>query len=122
MGVVTVNDSFYPWNDYPYDAFCRLLSDYKKFMVDFTPTNRDDDLRSGLPSRLMYWYPHYILSLYDCARQGIDFRVYLDSFHPYNKNYFEAVFVETTKTLDKLLEGHKTNFLDEYIIKNGKLK
>ena len=91
-------------------------------MIDFIPTTREEDLRTGLPSRLMYWYPMYILNLYDCVRQGVDWRVYLDSFHPYNKNYFEAVFIETTKSLDKILEGYKTNFLDEALIKNGKLK
>jgi len=107
----------------PYDAYCKLLSTHKNYLTPFTPSTMENDLKSGKANRLVFWYPDYILILYDLADKGINYKDYLEGLNLNNYWIFVDLFTDTSKKLDKILnEQFNNNILDEKKIKNGKLK
>lgn len=113
----------FPLGEIPYDAYSKLLTTHRSYLKPFVPSRMEEDLKSGEANALVYWYPNYILSLYDLASEGIPFEHY---FRPINiQNYwlFIDLFVDTAKKLDKLTNNKiKDNILGESRIINGKLK
>jgi hypothetical protein len=113
----------FPLGELPYDAFSKLLTTHKSYLKPFEPTTMDEDLKTGKANALVYWYPVYIITLYNLTMQGISFESYLDSFNERNYLVFIDLFASTTKKLDKLLEKKlNENILGETGIIKGKLK
>lgn len=115
--------TMFPLNELPYDAYSKLLSTHRSYLKPFIPTKMDEDIRTGEANALVYWYPVYIITLYNLALQGIPFEEYLNSFNARNYWVFIDLFAETTKKLDKLVEKKlNDNVLGETRIIQGKLK
>lgn len=82
-----------------------------------------EDLKTGDANALVYWYPVYVLTLYNLALQGIPFEEYFNSFNARNYWIFIDIFADTTKKLDKLIEKKlNENVLGETGIIKGRLK
>lgn len=82
-----------------------------------------EDIKSGRPTPLVYWYPQYADFLYEIAISGGFFREFLAGFHPTNITWFDRLFKEQADKLDKLAtKTLKLNHLNEATIKNGRLK
>jgi hypothetical protein len=115
--------TMFPLNELPYDAYSKLLSTHRSYLKPFIPTKMDEDIRTGEANALVYWYPVYIITLYNLALQGIPFEDYLNSFNARNYWVFIDLFADTTKKLDKLVEKKlNDNVLGETRIIQGKLK
>ena len=115
--------TMFPMGELPYDAYSKLLSTHRSYLKPFIPTKMDEDIRTGEANALVYWYPVYIITLYNLALQGIPFEDYLNSFNARNYWVFIDLFAETTKKLDKLVEKKlNDNVLGETRIIQGKLK
>lgn len=115
--------TMFPLGELPYDAYSKLLTTHKSYLKPFIPTKMDEDIRTGEANALIYWYPVYIITLYNLALQGIPFEEYLNSFNPRNYWVFIDLFADTTKKLDKLVEKKlNDNVLGETRIVQGKLK
>jgi hypothetical protein len=115
--------TMFPLNELPYDAYSKLLSTHRSYLKPFIPTKMDEDIKTGEANALVYWYPVYIITLYNLALQGIPFEEYLNSFNARNYWVFIDLFAETTKKLDKLVEKKlNDNVLGETRILQGKLK
>jgi hypothetical protein len=113
----------FPLNELPYDAYSKLLTTHKSYLKPFVPTKMSDDLKSGDANALVYWYPVYIITLYNLSMQGISFEEYLNSFNERNYWVFIDLFADTTKKLDKLVEKKlNENILGETGIIKGRLK
>jgi hypothetical protein len=123
----------FPLGEIPYIAIDRLttlkMSDPKMgwwvplFDDHWTSSDMSQDLRSGRPTPLVYWYPSYADTLYDMSLEGQDFRKFLIGFHPENLRWFTVLFKEQVRKLDKLAAKNlKLNHLNEATIKNGVLK
>ena len=115
--------TMFPLNELPYDAYSKLLSTHRSYLKPFIPTKMDEDIKTGEANALVYWYPVYIITLYNLALQGIPFEEYLNSFNARNYWVFIDLFADTTKKLDKLVEKKlNDNVLGETRIIQGKLK
>jgi hypothetical protein len=113
----------FPLSEIPYEAYARLLDTHRSYLKPFIPNTLVSDLKLGKANRLIYWYPRYILDLYDLANKGLDYLAYLDSFHETNSWYFKDVFRETCEKLDKIKDKKlNENILGEIRIKNGSIK
>lgn len=113
----------FPLNELPFDAYSKLLGTHKSMLKTFVPTNMHEDLKTGEANRLIYWYPRYVITLYDLALQGEPYETYLESFNPRNYWIFADIFAETTRKLDRLLyKKLNINERDETRIINKKLK
>lgn len=113
----------FPLNELPYDAFSKLLTTHRSCLKPFVPSNYQDDLKTGNANALVYWYPVYIITLYDIALQGESYKVYLQSFNPKNYWLFLDLFVDTAKKLDRLTDNKlNNNILGETRITKKKLK
>lgn len=115
--------TMFPLNELPYDAYSKLLSTHRSYLKPFIPTKMDEDIKTGEANALVYWYPVYIITLYNLALQGIPFEEYLNSFNARNYWVFIDLFADTTKKLDRLVEKKlNDNVLGETRIIQGKLK
>jgi hypothetical protein len=107
----------------PYDAYCKLLTTHKLYLKPFTPSTMENDLKTGNANALVFWYPDYVLKLYDLADLGISYKDYFENLNAKNYWIFTDLFADTSKKLDRLINTQlNNNILDEKKIKNGKLK
>jgi hypothetical protein len=115
--------TMFPLGELPYDAYSKLLTSHKSYLKPFVPTMMSEDLKTGNANALVYWYPVYVLTLYNLALQGIPFEVYFNSFNARNYWVFIDIFADTAKKLDKLIEKKlNENVLGETGIIKGRLK
>ena len=104
----------FPLMEIPFDAYSKLLDSHKKYLVPFIPSKMEDDLMTGTYNTMVYWYPRYVLKLYDLAYEGLDFKIYLDALNTKNYFIFVELFSDTTKKLEKLAKKNvKLNHLGE---------
>lgn len=121
----------FPLGEIPYRAIDRLSTirgtvitgRLPIFDESWYPQEWKEDIKSGKPTPLVYWYPYYKDLLFDISLEGENFRDFLRGFHVYNSYYFDLIFVEVSNTLDKLAKTSlKLNHLNEITIKNGRMK
>jgi hypothetical protein len=111
-----------PLGEVPFLTIDRLV-EKKKFDPDFVPGNWKEDLKTGRPTPLVYWYPQYIDFLYEIAMNGESHQQFLWDFNPYNWYWFPMLFKEVDGKLVKLANNSiRLNHLDETLITNGKVK
>jgi hypothetical protein len=117
-----------PLGEIPYLAVSRLMGGnfhepYRTFDINFLPNVWHEDIKAGLPTPLVYWYPQYIDFLYEIAMEGDDPMIFLNDFHKCNEELFREIFEEIHKKLVKLQSNSvRLNHLDELRISNGKVK
>ena len=113
-----IDPTFFPLGEIPFDAYQKLLGEFRSLCRKFIPTNWQDDLKSGDANAVIYWYPVYIDYLYKEVSEGRKWKDFLSSFHYANHHYFMQIFQSTTLKLDTILRGNvKSNPLGELTVK-----
>lgn len=117
----------YPIGEIPFETMEKAIK-YKRFIRgeyivalrhDFVPTTKEQDLKTGGISELIYWYPDYIDDLYAAVIVGKD---WVDVIGERNEMNFLYFFPSIVKKLDKILtHTRKLNHLEETKIINGRV-
>lgn len=106
--------------------FCEVTGRYKQIPIcsdSFKPTNISDDLSTGEPTALVFWYPEYIDFLTDLAVNKEGFEDFLGGYNISNIAWFKDIFSEMYEHLVKLETTDVAfNDLNEAVITKGNLK
>lgn len=116
-----IDPTFFPLGEIPYDAYQKLLGEYKSMCRKFIPTNFQEDLKSGDANSIIYWYPVYLDYLYKEATENGGWKEWLSSFAPQNPHLFIQIFKSTAYKLDNIRRGElKYNRIGELTVKPKK--
>jgi hypothetical protein len=117
--------NFYNLDALPYDTIKKLVGPCNSLLAPFPVTTFENDMNRKIAGPLIYYYEHYIDDLYYLASNQQNWRDYFKnySFGIQLVMFFDFLFEETAKKLDKLQEESlKHNHLSEIKIRKGKLK
>lgn len=105
-----------PTGEIPYTAIVNAIKE-EEYLRKFTPTNYRDDLSCGHLAALLYWYPEFIVFLYEYAVDGKNFMSFFKPFPPEVRDGFVYLYPEVMRKLNRIKRKHdKGNHFEELSI------